>query len=157
VSNQTTRKSRAPIINRQEGTLSKSTIDRVPSSSPSINVTPLIDVLLVLLIIFMVIQPHKEAKLPVMAPTEAPPGVPSSPEILMLSLSDTMQLELNSRSIDLSELLPLLKDLMEQRPADTRTLYIKASSEITYGPVVNLIDLAKGAGVITVGLVKNEG
>jgi len=141
----------------QEETLSKSTTDRVPSSTPTINVTPLIDVLLVLLIIFMVIQPHKEAKLPVMAPTEAPPGVPSSPEILMLSLSDTMQLELNSRSIDLSELIPLLKDLMEQRPVDTRTLYIKASSAITYGPVVNLIDLAKGAGVITVGLMKNEG
>lgn len=105
----------------------------------------------------MVIQPHKEAKLPVMAPTEAPPGVPASPEILMLSLSDTMQLELNSRLINLSELLPLLRDLMEQRPADNRTLYIKASSEITYGPVVNLIDLAKGAGVVTVGLVKNEG
>jgi len=104
----------------------------------------------------MVIQPHKEAKLPVMAPTEAPPGTPSSPEILMLSLSDTMQLELNSTSIELSELLPLLMDLMEQRPVDTRTLYIKASSQITYGPVVNLIDLAKGSGVVTVGLVRDQ-
>jgi len=136
--------------------LSKSTTRRFQSPTPTINVTPLIDVLLVLLIIFMVIQPQKEAKLPVMAPTEAPPGIPSSSEILMLSLSDTMQLELNSKSVDLSELLPLLKDLMEQRPVDTRTLYIKAPSGITYGPVVNLIDLAKGAGVVTVGLVQNE-
>jgi len=105
----------------------------------------------------MVIQPQKEAKLPVTAPTEAPPGIPSSPEILMLSLSDTMQLELNSRSIDLGELLPLLKGLMEQRPVEARAIYIKASSGISYGPVVNLIDLAKGAGVVTVGLMKNEG
>jgi biopolymer transport protein TolR len=117
----------------------------------------LIDVLLVLLIIFMVIQPQKEAKLPVTAPSEAPPGMPSSPEILMLSLSTEMQLELNSKPIDIGELIPFLTELMERRPVETRTLFIKAPAQIGYGPVVNLIDLAKGAGVITVGLIKNEG
>jgi len=132
--------------------LSKFAIHGVATPTPTINVTPLIDVLLVLLIIFMVIQPHKEAKLPVMGPTQAPPGTPSSPEILILSLSDSMQLELHSTSIELRDLIPLLKDLIKQRPVDTSTLYIKASSQITYGPVVNLIDIAKGAGVVTVGL-----
>jgi biopolymer transport protein ExbD len=126
--------------------LSKSTKRFAASSAPVINVTPLIDVLLVLLIIFMVIQPHKEAKLPVNAPEESPPGVASSPEILMLSLSAEMRLELNSRAIDIGELSPMLADLMEQRPADTRTLFIKAPAQIAYEPVVNLIDLAKGAG-----------
>jgi biopolymer transport protein ExbD len=75
----------------------------------------------------------------------------------MLSLTETMQLELNSRKIDLSELLPLLTNLMEQRPIDARTLYIRAPERVSYGPVVNLVDLAKGAGVLTVGLMKNEG
>jgi biopolymer transport protein ExbD len=63
----------------------------------------------------------------------------------MLSLSAEMRLELNSRAIDSAELLPLLANLMEQRPRDARTLFIKAPSQIAYEPVVNLIDLAKGS------------
>ena len=123
---------------------------------PSINVTPLIDVLLVLLIIFMVIQPHKEAKLPVKAPERASIDPPPSPEMLMLTVSGDMLLQLNSKPIEVGELLPFLADLMEQRTLDTRTLFIKAPSSLAYGSVVLLIDLAKGAGVITVGLVRDE-
>ena len=127
------------------------------SPPPAINVTPLIDVLLVLLIIFMVIQPHKEAKLPVKAPAPAPVDLPPSPESLMLTVSGDMQLELNSKPIEVGELLPLLEGLMERRPLDTRTLFIKAPAILAYGPVVLLIDLAKGAGVVTIGLVQDEG
>jgi biopolymer transport protein ExbD len=124
--------------------------------TPSINVTPLIDVLLVLLIIFMVIQPHKEEKLPVKAPEHAKIETPPPPETLMLTVSGDMMLQLNSKPIDVGELLPFLVDLMEQRTLDARTLFIKAPSSLAYGSVVLLIDLAKGAGVITVGLVKDE-
>ena len=127
---------------------------RSVSPLPSINVTPLIDVLLVLLIIFMVIQPQKEAKLPVKAPASAPVDLPL-PEILMLTVSGDMQLELNSRHVEVDDLLPLLGDLMEQRPVDSRTLFIKAPGGLAYGPVVLLIDLAKGSGVITVGLIQD--
>ena len=45
---------------------------------------------------------------------------------------------------------------MEQRPLYARTLFIKAPPMLAYGPVVLLIDLAKGAGVVTVGLVQDE-
>jgi biopolymer transport protein ExbD len=128
---------------------------RFVSPLPSINVTPLIDVLLVLLIIFMVIQPQKEAKLPVKAPDRAPVDLPS-PEMLMLTVSGNMQLELNSRHVEVDELLPLLGESMEQRPADSRTLLIKAPRGLAYGPVVLLIDLAKGSGVITVGLIQDQ-
>ena len=127
-----------------------------PSSTPVINVTPLIDVLLVLLIIFMVIQPHKEAKLPILAPKDSKTGAPAPPETLMLTVSADMRLELNSRTVEVETLLPLLTNLMEQRPADARTLFIRAPASFTYGPVVLLIDLAKGAGVITVGLIKED-
>jgi biopolymer transport protein ExbD len=119
-------------------------------------VTPLIDVLLVLLIIFMVIQPHREAKLPVKAPEHAMNDTPPSPQTLMLTVSGEMRLALNSRPIELHDLLPLLANLMEQRPVDTRTLFIKAPPTLGYGSAVLLIDLAKGAGVVTVGLVKDE-
>jgi biopolymer transport protein ExbD len=127
------------------------------SPPPTIYVTPLIDVLLVLLIIFMVIQPHKEAKLTVRAPASAPPDQGPSPETLMLTVSGDMQLALNSKPLEVDELLPLLGDLMERRPIDTRTLFIKAPALLNYGPVVLLIDLAKGAGVVTIGLVQDAG
>jgi len=111
-------------------------------------------VLLVLLIIFMVIQPQKEAKLPVRAPEPATVELPS-PETLMLAVSIDMQLELNSKRIDMGELLPLLADLMEQRPFDSRTLIIKAPATSAYGSIAMLIDLAKGSGVVTIGLVED--
>lgn len=125
------------------------------SPPPSINVTPLIDVLLVLLIIFMVIQPQKEAKLPVKAPDRAPIDSPPSPATLMLTVSGDMQLSLNSKPVEIDALLPLLADLMEQRPADSRALLIKAPGGLAYAPVALLLDLAKGSGVITVGLIQD--
>ena len=144
-------------LNRGEITLSilKSSAP-VTSPSPAINMTPLIDVLLVLLIIFMVIQPQKEAKLPVKAPAPAQVNQEPSPETLMLTVSGDMQLELNSKPIEVGELLPLLDGLMERRTLDTRTLFIKAPPILAYGPVVLLIDLAKGAGVVTIGLVRDD-
>ena len=127
------------------------------SPTPAINVTPLIDVMLVLLIIFMVIQPQKEAKLPVKAPDEAPAGLTPSPETLMLTVSGEMRLELNSKHIEVNELLPMLTSLMEQRTVDQRTLFIKAPPMFAYESVVLVIDLAKGAGVVTVGLMRDDG
>jgi biopolymer transport protein ExbD len=117
-------------------------------------VTPLIDVLLVLLIIFMVIQPQKEAKLPVRSP--APTHAEPSPETLMLTVTSSFQLALNSKALALDELLPTLTRLMEERSSDARTLFIRAPGLLQYGSVVLLIDLAKGAGVVTVGLVADE-
>ena len=128
---------------------------RVQSPSPSINVTPLIDVLLVLLIIFMVISPRHEAKLPVTSPTPSPNGQPS-PETLMLTMSGEMRLELNSTAITAEELRSVLIGLMEQRALTQRTLFIKAPARIPYDLVVGLIDCAKGAGVVTVGLIQGE-
>jgi biopolymer transport protein ExbD len=74
----------------------------------------------------------------------------------MLTVSADMRLELNSQTVEVETLLPLLANLMEQRPADARTLFIRAPASNTYGPVVLLIDLAKGAGVINVGLIKED-
>jgi biopolymer transport protein ExbD len=123
------------------------------SSSPNINVTPLIDVLLVLLIIFMVISPRREAQLPVKAPQQADEGAKPNPETLMLTVSAQFQLALNSKPIIHSELGLVLKDLMQQREADGRMLFIKAPPLVPYESVVSLVDVAKGSGVMTVGLL----
>ena len=130
--------------------------DRSKSTPPTINVTPLIDVLLVLLIIFMVIQPQKEAKLPVRAPEPARQDIPASPETLMLTVTTNFELALNSRALTLDELPPKLTELMLQRQPDARTLFIKAPPLLQYDSIILLIDLAKGAGVVTVGLVAEE-
>ena len=126
---------------------------RVQSPSPSINVTPLIDVLLVLLIIFMVISPRHEQKLPVTAPQPSPDSSQST-EALILTMSGDLQLELNSKAVAAEELKPVLAGLMKQRTVEHRTLLIKAPAQIPYDLVVPLIDSAKGAGVITVGLLQ---
>ena len=130
--------------------------DRSASAPPTINVTPLIDVLLVLLIIFMVIQPQKEAKLPVRAPEPAKVDIPASPETLMLTVTTNFELALNSKALRLDELPPKLTELMEHSQRDTRTLFIKAPPLLRYDSIVLLIDLAKGAGVVTVGRVAED-
>jgi biopolymer transport protein TolR len=123
------------------------------TSSPNINVTPLIDVLLVLLIIFMVISPRREAQLPVKATQQADEGAKPSPEMLMLTVSGEFQLALNTKPIIHSELGAVLKNLMEQRETDGRVLFIKAPDIVPYESVISLLDVAKGSGVMTVGLL----
>ena len=125
---------------------------------PSINVTPLIDVLLVLLIIFMVIAPHRPAKLPVKAPQPLPPNSPPAPaETLMLTVTTDLQMRLNSTPINIEDLPALLSNLMQDRSTDQKTLFIRAPGGLRYDPVLLLVDLAKGAGVSTIGLLADEG
>lgn len=71
----------------------------------------------------------------------------------MLTVTTNFELALNSRPLPLDELPSKLTELMEQRQLDTRTLFIKAPPLLRYDSIVLLIDLAKGAGVVTVGLL----
>lgn len=125
---------------------------------PNINVTPLIDVLLVLLIIFMVIQPQKEAKFESQIPQkpqESQPNVTPPSDMLMVDVKMTgsgldQQIELNSKPMTLQELATTLKDLLEQRP--DKTVFIKAPKDKLYGDIVAVIDTVKGAGAQPIGL-----
>jgi biopolymer transport protein ExbD len=127
---------------------------------PNINVTPLIDVLLVLLIIFMVIQPRREAQFESNIPqkpemNQDTPNVVPPADLLMVEvdLQGTgldQQVKLNSKAMTLIELGDTLKNLLEQRP--DKTVFIKGPKEKQYGDVVNVIDTIKGAGAERVGL-----
>jgi biopolymer transport protein ExbD len=125
-------------------------------TKPDINVTPLIDVLLVLLIIFMVItplKPHKfETKIPEKPPDTVDPNAVPDPGLLVVTVSKDAKIELNSQPFTAEELGIRLKDELDKRPADRRTLFIKAPKELKYGFVVNLIDIVKGAGASPIGL-----
>lgn len=139
-----------------EGTGSK----KLGLAAPNINVTPLIDVLLVLLIIFMVIQPRREAQFESNIPQKPDvqdnkPNVVPPADLLMVEvdlqgsgLDQTVKL--NSKSMSLIELGDTLKNLLEQRP--DKTVFIKGPIEKQYGDVVNVIDTVKGAGAERVGL-----
>jgi|SRR5215216_3169455 len=127
-------------------------------ASPSINVTPLVDVLLVLLIIFFVIQPQKEAKfesqIPQKPDTEETKDFNPPADLLMVDVKTGVGLnqvvELNSKAMSLIELGGTLKELLEQRPS--KTVYLKAPKDKQYGDVVQVIDVIKGSGASPIGL-----
>ncbi|HEV8483667.1 MAG TPA: biopolymer transporter ExbD [Blastocatellia bacterium] len=131
---------------------------KVNLAPPNINVTPLIDVLLVLLIIFMVIQPQKEAKFESQIPQKPQDSkdAPTPPsDLLMVDVKKTgmgldQTVELNSKPMSLQELATTLKDLLEQRP--NKAVFLKAPKDKFYGDIVYVIDVLKGAGAQPIGL-----
>ncbi len=130
----------------------------VKTAPPYINVTPLIDVLLVLLIIFMVIAPLKPARFETKIPEKPQENDPHKPvppsDLLMVDVKTGSGLdqtvELNSKSMQLPELAGTLKDLLESRP--DKTIFIKAPKDKPYGDIVSVIDVVKGAGATPIGL-----
>jgi biopolymer transport protein ExbD len=132
-------------------------------SPPNINVTPLIDVLLVLLIIFMVIQPRREAKFESQIPSKPDPNDTTViPKIGLLvievdreNVGMAQMVKLNTKPIALVDLRRELKAVFEQREregvSDT-TVFIKAPRDKAYGDIVYVIDEVKGAGAQPIGL-----
>lgn len=147
---------------------------------PFINVTPLIDVLLVVLIIFMVITPLKPSRFQADIPTQRDPNedlsqLKPNPLTLVVSISNDLQLRLNADSIgSVNETAPLSQKLLQlfQQRRDLRaykpgmetrsdlsdderlekTVFVKAPRSVKYGDVVKVIDAIKGAGASPVGL-----
>jgi len=127
------------------------------SPTPYINVTPLIDVLLVLLIIFMVISPVKphrfEAKIPE-KPPEQQKDLPPDPLSLVVSIpSGANSYKLNTQEAKtLGELGSQLHQALDGRPGDKKAVFVKAPEGLPYGEVVKVIDTIKEAGGSPIGL-----
>jgi biopolymer transport protein ExbD len=138
---------------------------------PRINVTPLIDVLLVLLIIFMVItplKPHKfEAKIPAEPKDQPQVDIKPNPLTLVITIDkNTKKVRLNNDDAgdvsDASALTDRLKAIFTQREQNgvfregtnevEKTVFIKSSTSTKYGDVVKVIDAAKTAGASPIGL-----
>ncbi len=125
---------------------------------PYINVTPLIDVLLVLLIIFMVISPQKphrfEAKIPEKPPEEQKEQ-PPDPLSLLVTIpgkrGDSYKLN-TQEAKTLQELQDQLFKALNGRPADRKAVFIKGPMGLPYGEVVKVIDVVTAAGGSPVGL-----
>lgn len=135
--------------------------------APNINVTPLIDVLLVLLIIFMVaapLRPHRFlAKLPSVPPRNERDLAPD-PLTLVVTIQPDRTLKLNELTdmgtiYELSPLALKLKEVFEKRlrnHTDQKTVFIKAPRSLPYGDVVRVLDGLKATGAQPIGLQLDE-
>jgi biopolymer transport protein TolR len=119
-----------------------------------INVTPLIDVVLVLLIIFMVVTPLAEKELSVFLPAEKRTARQAevAPTQLAVRLNDAGDLAINEHAVARSGYVERLRALLELRAPAQRVVHVIASDGVRYPELVEIMDGAKQAGALTVGL-----
>jgi len=120
----------------------------------NINMTPMIDILLVLLIIFMVITPMTPHGLEALVPQPPPPGAQATAadsRTVVIIIEKDKSMTINTEPTDEQRLGKRLEDIFKTRAE--RVVFVKGHPDLEYQTVARVIDIAKGAGIDKVGLM----
>jgi biopolymer transport protein TolR len=116
-----------------------------------INVTPFVDVMLVLLIIFMVTAPMMVQGVPVELPETKEAPLPTKEDNLVVSINKKGEIYINDFLTDTETLVVKLKEINTNRP--DQQIFLRADRDVPYGLVVRVMSAAKQAGIAKLGIV----
>jgi biopolymer transport protein TolR len=116
-----------------------------------INITPLVDVMLVLLIMFMVTAPLMQQGIEVDLPKTAPSGTDMKEEPFVIVIQANKQITIAKNSVPIGELREKLKAIFKTR--DEKQLYLQADRKVDYGLVAEVMAEIRAAGIYNIGLV----
>jgi biopolymer transport protein ExbD len=113
------------------------------------NMTPMIDVLLVLIVIFMIAQPMLQKSIDIQLPLEKPTQPNQQENTIILEIAADGKYTINTQEVQPAGLEARLREIYTGRP--DKILFIKAAPEVVYGEVITALDAARGAGVVVLG------